>query len=412
MHLVVGALEAGSVSVPAFLSLLIVILVSAKVFGGLAERIGQPAVLGELVAGVLLGSSALGVVDPDLPVIHLLAEVGVIVLLFQIGLETDLKRLISVGGTSLAVATAGVVLPFAMGYGVAKLLGLPAVTAVVSGAALTATSVGITARVLSDLGRLREPEGEIVLGAAVIDDIVGLVILAVVGGLVAGTPLSLGGIASATLVAFGFVAAVLVVGRFVVPPTFRFLERKGGEGALATMALALAFLCAVLADRVGSAFIIGAFAAGLVLGQTPQARVVEHGIIQLGRFFVPIFFIWVGAAVDVRTFGDAEVVTLGAALTLVAVLGKVAAGYVPFWFRGRRSVIGVGMVPRGEVGLIFAQMGLASGVLTSGQFSAIALVVMVTTLLAPPLLKMLLPPKREEGGRPRPPGIVEMTTEA
>lgn len=399
------------VTVPEFLFLLVAILVAAKLLGEFAERIGQPAVLGELVAGVLLGGSVLGIVDPQVEIVHLIAEVGVVLLLFQIGLETNLNRLLQVGGASAMVATVGVVLPFAGGYLVAVGLGLDTLVAVVCGAALTATSVGITARVLSDLGRLQDPESQIVLGAAVIDDIVGLIILAVVSQVVGGSELTLAGIGITTAKAFGFVVAVLVVGRFLVPPLFDLLSRIGREETLATMALALAFTVAVLADAVGSALIIGAFAAGLVLAPTRHAKVVEHGVVRLGVFFVPIFFVAVGAAVDVRTFGDMRVLTVGGALIIVAIIGKVLAGYAPFWFKGKKMVIGVGMVPRGEVGLIFAQMGLTTGVLTSGLFSALTLMVMVTTFIAPPLLKLLFPPRpgvrRTHAG-----GVAEVTTEA
>lgn len=398
-------------TVQAFLFLLIVIMVSAKLLGELAERIGQPAVLGELVAGVLLGGSVLGILDPHTEVIHLLAEVGVILLLFQIGLETNLGRFIMVGPTAAAVAVTGVVLPFVLGYYTALLLGLPTLTAVVCGAALTATSVGITGRVLSDLGRLQEPESQVVLGAAVIDDIIGLVILAIVTGIMAGRELTAAGVATTTVVAFGFVIGVVVIGRFTVPPLFNLLSRLGREETLGTMALAFAFTIAFLADQVGSALIIGAFAAGLVLGPTPHAHVVEHGVLRLSMLFVPIFFVWVGAAVDVRAFMDPQVLLIGGSLIGVAIIGKFAAGYAPFWFKGRKAVIGVGMIPRGEVGLIFARMGLTTGILTTGVFSALTLMVMVTTFLAPPLLRMLFPPRADTPPAPVS-GLAGMTTEA
>lgn len=409
--------EAGQVAVgehltvPEFLFILVSILVAAKLIGELAEKIGQPAVLGELAAGVLLGGSVLGLVDPTLEAVHLMAEIGVVLLLFQIGLETDLKRLLQVGLASSVVAAVGVVLPFLGGYFVAIALGLPVLPAIVSGAALTATSVGITARVLSDLGRLQDPESQIVLGAAVIDDIVGLIILAVVSQLVAGGQLTAGGVALTTVKAFGFVVAVLVVGRLVVPPLFELVSRIGREETLATMALAFAFVVAVLADAAGSALIVGAFAAGLVLAPTRHATTIEHGVVRLGVFFVPIFFVAVGAAVDVRTFGDPQVLLIGGALIAVGIVGKMAAGYAPFWFKGRKSVIGVGMVPRGEVGLIFAQMGLTTGVLSSGLFSALTLMVMVTTFMAPPLLKLLFPPRPGAPGT-LDSGVAEVTTEA
>jgi len=397
-------------TVQAFLFALIAILVSGKLLGELAERLGQPAVLGELLAGVLLGGSFLGVVDPETEVIHLLAEVGVILLLFEIGLETDLRRLLKVGTASTAVAIVGVAAPFGLGYGVAAAMGLAALPAVVTGAALTATSVGITARVLSDLGRLQEPESQIVLGAAVLDDVIGLIILGVVAELVSGAAVTLPGIGLTAVRAFGFLGAVLLVGRLLVPPVFRWLEGLGRKETVGTMAVVLAFLTANLADAAGSALIIGAFAAGLVLAPTPQAKTVQSGVVSLGQLFVPIFFVSVGAAVEIRSFTEPRVLAIGLALIAVAIAGKVVAGYAPFWFRGNKAVVGVGMVPRGEVGLIFAQLGLTTGVLDAGLFSALALTVMVTTFIAPPALKALLP-ARGRGGPP-PGGVAELTTEA
>lgn len=406
-----AASEGAALTVPEFLFLLIAILVSAKLLGELAEKVGQPAVLGELLAGVLLGGSVLGILDPNVEIIHLLAEIGVILLLFQIGLETSLPRLLKVGPAAGAVAVTGVVVPFVLGFYVSRWLGLEMMPAIVAGAALTATSVGITARVLSDLGRLQEPESQIVLGAAVLDDIVGLIILAVVSQILAGGELTAASVGVITAKAFGFVIGVVVIGGFIVPPVFNWLSRVGREETLGTMALAFAFLIAYLANEVGSALIVGAFAAGLVLGPTPHSHVVEHGVLRLSMLFVPIFFVWVGAAVDVHTFADPQVLIVGGALIAVAIFGKFIAGFAPFWFKGKKSVIGVGMIPRGEVGLIFAQMGLVTGALTSGLFSAITLMVMVTTFVAPPLLKIMFPPKT---GGPREPlsGISEITTEA
>lgn len=379
-------------AVDQFLFVLIAILVGAKLLGELAERIGQPAVLGELLAGVLLGASVLDVVHHDEEVIHLLAEVGVIVLLFEIGLETQLRKLLKVGAASGLAAIVGVALPFLLGYLVATWFGRDPLTAIVIGAALTATSVGITARVLSDLGRLQEPESQIVLGAAVIDDVVGLVILAVVSGMIAGAEVSVGSVAWTTFLAFGFIAAVLLLGKLTVPWMFGWLERVGRPESLAIMGLAFAFGTAVLADNAGSALIIGAFSAGLVLAPTRFAHTVEEGVARLGTFFVPIFFVSVGAAVDVRTFADPQVLLFGFALIVVAVIGKFAAGFAPWWMRVKKSVVGVGMIPRGEVGLIFAQMGLTTGVLSAGTFSALTLMVLVTTFMAPPLLRYLFPP--------------------
>jgi Kef-type K+ transport system membrane component KefB len=414
--------DPGGVDIARLFLAIAAILAGAKLLGELAERIGQPAVLGELVAGVLLGGSVLGVVPADGPaadVIHVLAQLGVLLLLFEIGLETDLREMFRVGPASLAVALVGVAVPFALGYGYwvyvphpASGLGDVHTAGLFIGATLTATSVGITARVLSDLGRLQEPESQVVLGAAVIDDIVGLIILGVISRLVEGGSATVWSIASITLTAFGFVVVALLVWRIVVPPLFRLLARLGREDTLGTMALALAFVTAVLADRVGSALIIGAFTMGLAFAPTAHARPIERGVTRLGHFFVPIFFVTVGAAVDVRTFTDPHVLLVGSLLIVVAIAGKVAAGFAPFWFKGRKLIVGVGMVPRGEVGLIFAQMGLASGVLDVGLFSAITLMVMVTTFVAPPALKALLGPGGSPAGRVESAGATQLTTEA
>ena len=394
------------------LGILAIVLVAARLMGAAARSIGQPAVLGELLAGVFLGASVLGLIDlrdHDAPqtvilrsaVLHFLQEVGVVILLFEIGLETDLVQLLRVGASSTAVAIAGVVLPFAGGYLVCHYFGLDNTVGIVAGAALTATSVGITARVLNDLGRLQEPESRIVLGAAVIDDILGLIILTVVSGLVGGEKATVGKVAGITGLAFGFLIGALVAGNFLVPPLVRWLSRRNVPGLLTAFAVFLAFGLAWGAEMAGSAAILGAFVAGLLLHRTPQAHAIEKAIAPLGHFFVPIFFVVVGASVDVRTFAphDAKgwtMVAIGGLLIVVAVLGKFAAGYVPFWFRGKKAVIGVGMVPRGEVGLIFAQMGLTSGVFDKGLFSAVTLMVMVTTFLAPPLLRVLFPPVKGE----------------
>jgi Kef-type K+ transport system membrane component KefB len=371
---------------PHLLFVLVAIIIATKLLGEAAQRVGQPAVLGELLAGVILGVSALGILDPSDPVISALSEIGVIVLLFEIGLHTDLDSLLEVGSSALVVGLVGVLIPFVLGYWVSTLLGLPAVSAVVCGAALTATSIGISARVLSDLGQLETPEGRVVLGAAVLDDVVGLIILAVVSGVAAGASVSLVGIGVNVAIAVGFIVAALVLGGLLAPPLFRMISRLESSGALGLLALGFAFLLAWLAAEARSAPIIGAFAAGLVLHRTPQRHDIEKKVATLGHFFVPIFFAAVGAAVDLRTLVDGQVALVGGALIVVALLGKFVAGYAPWWFKGNKAMVGVSMIPRGEVGLIFAQMGLATGALDVGLFSAIALMVMVSTFLPPPIL--------------------------
>src|SRR5690348_8013650 len=365
---------------------LVAIFVATKLLGEIAQRLGQPAVLGELIAGVLLGGSVFGIVDPGNPVLAALAEIGVIVLLFETGLHTELRSLLSVGSEATTVALAGVLIPFALGYAAALAFGLGHVSALVGAAALCATSVGISARVLSDLGRLESPEGRVVLGAAVLDDVVGLVILAVVADVVAGTGIGILHVARISAVAMLFFVAAIVVGMRVAPPAFVVIDRIKSAGALGVFGLAFAFALAVLAKMVGSALIIGAFAAGLVLFVVPQKQEIERSTTTIGHFFVPIFFATVGAAVDLRALGNPRSLGIGLALIVCGVVGKVLAGYVPVWFRGRKLLVGTAMVPRGEVGLIFAQMGLSTGAIDSGVFGAIMLMVLVTTLITPPAL--------------------------
>jgi Kef-type K+ transport system membrane component KefB len=365
---------------------LVAIVVATKLLGEVAQRLKQPAVLGELIAGVLLGGSVLGLVDPADPIIATMAQLGVIILLFEIGLGTELGSLIREGSTAATVAVAGVALPFTMGYFAAIGLGLSQVPALVCGAALCATSVGISARVLSDLGWLDTNEGRVILGAAVIDDIIGLIILAVIAAVVSGATLTIGSISRIAGVAVAFVALAVILGSVVAPPVFKVVERIRATGALGLFGIAFAFLLAWLAQYFGSAMIVGAFAAGLVLFKLPpaQRQEIERATTMVGHFFVPIFFASVGAAVNLRALADAQALTIGAALILCGIAGKVAAGYVPWWFRGNKLLVGVGMVPRGEVGLIFAQMGLAAGAVSAGEYGALMLMVLVTTFVTPP----------------------------
>ena len=392
-----AAAPQGGFDVPSVLIALVAIFVATKLLGEGAQRLGQPAVLGELIAGVLLGGSVLGLVDPTNPVIHTMAELGVIILLFAIGLETELASLLRVGAAATTVAVAGVVVPFALGYYSAVALGLPTVHALVCGAALCATSVGITARVLSELGWLDTNEGRVILGAAVIDDIIGLIILAVIAATVSGTPLTIGSMSRIAGVAVAFVALAVVIGSLVAPPVFRVFERIRSANALGLFALAFAFLLAWLAQKSGSAMIVGAFAAGLVLYKLPQRHDIEKATTTIGHFFVPIFFASVGAAVDLRALADRQALVLGGALILCGIAGKVVAGFAPWWFKGDKLLVGIGMIPRGEVGLIFAQMGLAAGAVTAGEYGALMLMVLVTTFVTPPALSWRA--RRHTGGK-------------
>lgn len=404
---------AGGLDIARFFLALAAILVAAKLLGELAERIGQPAVLGELVAGVLLGGSVLGVVPAEgvpAQLIHVLAELGVLLLLFEIGLETDLREMFRVGPASLAVAVVGVVLPFGLGYAYwiyaphpAAGLGDLTTSAIFVGATLTATSVGITARVLSDLGRMATPEARIIIGAAVIDDVLGLVILSVVSGVAAGAAVTVLGVLRTLAVAVGFLVVAVLVGRFLVPRLFDVVVRMRVRYVLLTFAVAFALGLSSLASVAGSALIIGAFAAGIILSGTNQFDTIEREVHPLAAIFAPIFFVSVGASVDLRLLNPTlpssrGTLVVAGALVVIAIVGKLAAGWAAPWAPMRRLVVGLGMVPRGEVGLIFADIGRRSGILQPEVFGAVLLMVMVTTFVAPPGLKAVFGPRAEPAG--------------
>jgi Kef-type K+ transport system membrane component KefB len=387
----------GGVDVARFFLALSAILVGAKLLGELAERLGQPAVLGELVAGVVLGGSVLGVVpNHGVPgeLMHVLAQLGVLLLLFEIGLETDLREMFRVGPASLAVAVAGVAVPFALGYAYWIWAGNQGTAAIFVGATLTATSVGITARVLSDLGRMGTVEARVIIGAAVIDDVLGLVILSVVSGVAAGAAVTMLGVARTLAVAVGFLVAAVVLGRFLAPRLFDLVVRMRVRYVLLVFAVAFALGLAALAAEAGSALIIGAFAAGIILSGTNQFDTIEREVRPVASVFTPIFFVSVGASVNLRLLDPSSPAARGTlvvagALTLIAIVGKLVAGWAAPWVAMRRLVVGVGMVPRGEVGLIFADIGRRSGVLSDEVFGAVLLMIMVTTFVTPPGLKLL-----------------------
>jgi Na+:H+ antiporter len=369
-------------------------LVGAKVFGELAERVGQPAVLGELAVGVILGPSVLGWVPLSDAVLEL-AEIGVVLLLFEVGLETDIEELGRVGAPALAVAFAGMALPFAGGFAIARAVGHTTLTATFIGAALTATSIGITARVLSELHVLATREGQIILGAAVVDDVLGLVILAVVSKLAAGGRVEAATIVKSTGLALGFLVAALALGIPLGRRLIRIVELARVRGVLGAMSVAFALLVAWLATAAESAPIVGAFAAGAALARTNRRHDIDHALKPVVDIFAPVFFVYVGAEVDVRLLDPTRAenrpaLLLGLLLTIVGFLGKFAAGFCA-WGNVRRPFIGAGMVPRGEVGLIFASVGLSTQALPEPAFVSLLVAVFLTTFAAPPLLKLLRP---------------------
>ncbi|HVN83534.1 MAG TPA: cation:proton antiporter [Candidatus Binatia bacterium] len=402
-----GAGHAGAAA-PVLIGL-IVLLLAAKLGGDLFERLGQPAVLGELLFGVILGNLPLvGIVGLDHlksdHALELLGELGVILLLFEVGLESNVREMVGVGASALAVAVLGVVAPMLLGVGVSRWFH-PADSFhlhLFVGATLCATSVGITARVLQDLGRSRGPEARIILGAAVIDDVLGLIILATVTGLIAadvgsGPGVSVGLIAGIVAKAFTFIAGSVTVGYYCSPPVLRLAARARVQGMLLTTALLMCFAFAYAAQLVGLAPIVGAFAAGLIIEEDHlagfrSATKLDDLLHPLVTFLVPVFFVRMGMLVELRQFGDLTVIGFAAVITLAALIGKQVCALGVTQRGLNRIAVGFGMIPRGEVGLIFANIGAemtlgGRPVIGPEEFSATVIMVMATTLVTPPLLR-------------------------
>lgn len=371
---------------------LIIILFAAKVVGELIERVGLPPVLGELLAGVILGGSVLGLISSN-EILRVLAEIGAIILLFEVGLESDLEEFLRVGTSALVVAIAGIVGPFAVGYAVALGFGLDATTAIFIGATLTATSVGITARTLSDIGKLRTPEAKIVLGAAVIDDVLGLIILAVVVGLVQTHTVSVWDIGRISLLAITFLIGAIAIGIPIAPRVLRVAKRLRTRGVLTVSAVIFCFGLAYVAHELRLATIVGAFAAGLVLAKTDDLAHIQERMKPVADIFIPIFFVMLGVSVDLAVFNpfrpdSGPILLLTGVLIFAAILMKLLSGLGVLRRGINRFAVGIGMVPRGEVGLIFASFGLTNNVIGGGLYSAIVAVVFFTTFITPPLLKL------------------------
>lgn len=392
---------------------LAIILVAAKLGGDLATRLDQPSVLGELVVGVVLGNltlvgfSGLDHITDDAS-IDMLARLGVLILLFEVGLESTVAQMLKVGLSSFVVATLGVVAPFALGWGVgAWLLPQSSIYAhAFLGATLCATSVGITARVLKDLGRSQSNEARVILGAAVIDDVLGLVILSVVTGAVVaadqGASLSYSDVGWTLGKATIFLVGSLALGVYLSPKLFSLASRLRSRGVLLAMGLAFCFLLSWLANAIGLAPIVGAFAAGLILEDLHYRDFVDRGehsleelIHPISSFLVPVFFVLMGMRTDLLSFAQPGVLGLAAALTLAAIVGKQACSLGVIGTGVDRLSIGIGMIPRGEVGLIFANVGVAlvvggERVVDEATFAAAVVMVIVTTMVTPPALRWSL----------------------
>jgi Kef-type K+ transport system membrane component KefB len=406
------------------------LVLAAKVGGLVAERLGQPPVLGELVAGICLGNLTFVIAGMDPfaearsdQTLAFLAQAGVLILLFDVGLETNLKALLRVGPSALLVAVIGVLTPIVLGSGASAWLlpGKPPLAHIFVGATLAATSVGITARVLQDLEMTQKGEGQIILGAAILDDILGLIVLAVVGGMATAAASGGPGVSALTIVAIIVRAAVFLVaaaafGHFLSAPLVRLAARTGRpDETLLVFGLALCFCFAFLAESIGLADIIGAFAAGVFIDPYgrgirthDEADTLRRLLHPLSSVFVPLFFVLMGMRVSLEGLPLGSVLSLAGVLTICAIASKLVCGLGVLARGVSRLAVGIGMIPRGEVGLIFA--GIGAGLTLAGEpllsrsvFTAIVLVVLVTTLLAPVGLRVVLGAPGSSRGRVGPP---------
>ena len=370
---------------------LFAIFLAAKIAGEIFEQIKLPAVLGEILAGVALGPFAFGIIHPS-DTIHSIAEVGAIFVLFHAGLETSPHELIRVGRKALVVAIAGIVLPFILGFAYMKWHGVTSTEAIFVGAAMVATSVGITARVLADLGVLSTNSAKIILGAAVFDDILGMVLLAIVAGM--ASPQGLEWIHMVVLVVEAATFAVFMI--YVAPHMVKRIqprvEKLSTHNAPLILSLVLCLFLSWVSAKIGMAAIIGAFFAGMMFADYAPQWNLHSKVSGITEFLAPYFFFAIGSRLDMRLFtGDVLVVAI--IISILAIFSKLAGCGLPMLREGWRTVlqVGVGMMPRGEVALIVALVGLQSQIVTESTYAIVIFMTAVTTLLAPPLLRYLFP---------------------
>ena len=370
---------------------LFAILVAAKIGNEIFRRLGQPTVVGEILGGVIAGPAVLGVYDPGLPETELFAEIGVVLLLFQVGLETRLHDLLRVGTTALAVGVLGVILPFAAGFAAAELAGGDLALAIFLAAALTATSVGITSNVLRDLGALTTKSGRIILGAAVIDDVLAIMILSVASGVAAGS-FAVTNILTLLGVAVLFIAVVVIGGTRILARRRSLLTDPEFAETPFLPGMIIMLGLAALASVVGLAAIIGAFLAGMVVGESSERHALESEVAPVAAFFTPFFFGFIGAQVDLVGLANMESIILLLGITALAVGSKFIGAFIGALGQGRERaiLIGWGMVPRGEVGIVVAGLGLSAGAIESAMYSVVVGMAIITTLIVPPLLPLLV----------------------
>jgi Kef-type K+ transport system membrane component KefB len=421
--------ENGSLILAGVLLSLVVIYFASKLGGEICVRINLPPVLGELVGGVVIGISALGLlVFPESganatnsliitllektagltpesaeavfvtqsEIISVLSELGVIILLFEIGLESDLQELIKVGPQAAIVAVVGVIAPFAAGTaGLVYIFQTPLIPAIFAGAALTATSIGITAKVLAEIGQISSKEGQIIIGAAVLDDILGIIVLAVVASLAKTGEIQVTNIIYLVISAGTFLIGSILLGRFLGPYLVALINRMKTRGQVLITGLIFAFILSYIAAAIHLEAILGAFAAGLILAETEKRHELEKQVIPVADILVPVFFVCVGAKTDLSVLNPAipsnrEGLIIATFLIIVAIIGKMVTGLTVFNQPDlNKLAIGVGMIPRGEVGLVFAGVGAASGALNQATEAAIIMMVITTTFVAPPFLRLV-----------------------
>ncbi len=385
-----------------FFLYLLVILLTARIFAELATRLQAPSVIGELFAGVVLGPSLLGWIEP-IEAIKLMAEIGIILLLFEVGLETDVKRLVRTGVKSLVVATAGFVLPLILGFALGYwLFGLSLLVSLFIGGTLTATSIGITVRVLSDLKRQQAPEGQIVLGAAVLDDVLGVVLLALLYEFSISGGVSLLSAGKVLVFVGAFFVLAPVAARLISLIIKRFDAVSEIPGLLPTTIVSLVLFFAWLAHVLGAPELLGGFAAGLALSRRfflplgialhadeRFAHRIEEQMKPIVQLFTPIFFVFVGLSLNLHEIDWSSPFIWGFSLSLLlaAIGGKIIGAFLINESWAARWVIGMAMIPRGEVGLIFAELGRASGIFSNEIYAGMVMVIALTTLLPPFVLK-------------------------
>lgn len=378
------AVDTGAMSIP--LSMLIV-FGAAKLMAELFERIGQPGMVGEIIAGALIGPSVLNWIQPN-EILAGFSELGVMFLLFRVGLEVKASELLGVGGTAFLVALSGVIVPFVLGWGIMRTAAYPTIESVFVGAAMVATSVGITAQVLASKGLLHLPSSKIILGAAVIDDVLGLIVLAMVSSAAKGS-INLLEIGTTAALALGF---TLIVARWGTLTMKQVIPRaqaglRAGEAQF-NVALILLFALSVLAVYAGVAAIIGAFLAGMALSESVTERVhdLAHGITEL---LVPFFLAGIGLRFDLSTLADRDGLVLASLIVVAAIASKAVGCGLAAYRMGKKDMmrIGFGMVPRGEVGMVVAQIGFTMGVIEKPVYSIVVFMAVVTTVVAPILLR-------------------------